>query len=93
MLRREIHGTTQIAGLSQSSRHRGRRAAGYANPERSAPKLMAMPAIRKAIAEKQRAIIEASGVRIWAPIISRLLELANLPPHSTRYNINGPLKP
>ena len=70
------------------------RVAGYKNPERSAPKLMAMPAIRKAIAEKQRAIIVASGARIGRrlsriDVINRLLELAELPPHSTRFSING----
>ncbi len=70
------------------------RAAGYKNPERSAPKLMATPAIRKAITEKQRAIIAASGTRIGRrlsrlDVLKRLIELANLPPHSTRYNING----
>ena len=69
-------------------------AAGYKNPERSAPKLMANPAIRKAIAEKQRAIIAASGARIGqrltrVDVLKRLIELANLPPDRTRYNISG----
>jgi len=70
------------------------RAAGYKNPERSAPKLMAMPAIRKAIAEKQRAIIAASGAKIGRrlsrlDVVERLIELADLPPERTRYNISG----
>jgi hypothetical protein len=70
------------------------RTAGYKNPERSAPKLMAMPAIRKAIAEKQRAIIAESGARIGRrlsrlDVLNRLIELANLPPDCTRYNISG----
>ena len=70
------------------------RAAGYKNPERSAPKLMANPAIRTAIAEKQRAIIAASGARIGRrlsrlDVLERLLQLADLPPDCTRYNING----
>jgi len=70
------------------------RAAGYKNPERSAPKLMAMPSIRRAIAKKQKAIIAASGVRIGqrltrVDVLKRLIELANLPPDCTRYNISG----
>lgn len=70
------------------------RAAGYKNPERSAPKLMAMPAIREAIAEKQRAIIAASGATVGRrlsrlDVLKRLIELANLPPDCTRYNITG----
>ena len=70
------------------------RAAGYKNPERSAPKLMAMPAIRKAITEKQRAIIAASGATVGRrlsrlDVLKRLIELANLPPDCTRYNISG----
>ena len=70
------------------------RAAGYKNPEKSAPKLMAMPAIRKAIQEKQKAIIAASGARIGqrltrVDVLKRLIELANLPPDRTRYNISG----
>ncbi len=55
---------------------------------------MGMPAIRKAIAEKQRAIIAASGARIGQrlsrlDVLKRLIELANLPPDCTRYNISG----
>ena len=70
------------------------RAAGYKNPERSAPKLMANPAIRSAIVEKQRAIIVASGARIGRrlsrlDVLERLLQLADLPPDCTRYNISG----
>ena len=70
------------------------RAAGYKNPGKSAPKLMAMPAIRKAIQEKQRAIIAASGARIGqrltrVDVLKRLMELANLSPDCTRYNISG----
>jgi hypothetical protein len=58
------------------------------------PKLMAMPAIRKAIMEKQRAAIAASGTRIGQrlsrlDVLKRLIELANLPPDCTRYNISG----
>lgn len=70
------------------------RAAGYKNPQRSAPKLMAMPAIRRAIAEKQRAIIAAAGAKIGrrlsrVDVVERLIELADLPPERTRYNIGG----
>jgi len=70
------------------------RAAGYKNPERSAPKLMAIPAIRNAIAEKQRAIIAAAGAKVGrrlsrVDVVERLIELADLPPERTRYNISG----
>ena len=70
------------------------RAAGYKNPDRSAPKLMAMPAVRKAIEEKQKAIIEASGAKIGrrltkVDVVDRLVELADLPPERTKNNITG----
>ena len=72
------------------------RAAGYKNPERSAPKLMAISAIRQAIKEKQKAIIEASGAKIGRrltkmDVVARLLELAYLPPGCTRGNLMGQL--
>src|SRR5271157_6624664 len=59
------------------------RAAGYKNPERSAPKLMAIPAVRQAIQEKQKAIIEASGAKVGrrltkVDVVDRLFELAKL---------------
>jgi len=73
------------------------RAAGYKNPERSAPRLMAIPAVRQAIEEKQKAIIEASGAKMGRrltkiDVVSRLLELAKLPPERTRHNLTGQLK-
>ena len=72
------------------------RAAGYKNPERSAPRLMAIPAVRQAIKEKQKAIIEASGAKIGRrlskmDVVDRLLELADLPPERTRRNLTGQL--
>ena len=70
------------------------RAAGYKNPERSAPKLMATPAIRKAIQDKQEAIIAAAGAKIGRrftdlDIVNRLVELANLNPERTKNTITG----
>ena len=72
------------------------RAAGYKNPERSAPKLMAIPAVRQAIQEKQKAIIEASGAKVGrrltkVDVVDRLFELAKLPPEQTRHNLTGQL--
>src|SRR5271167_687360 len=85
--------------LSFVAAHRGNdteaaRAAGYKNPDRSAPRLMAIPAVRKAIEEKQKAIIEASGVKIGRrltklDVVDRLVELAELPPERTKSNITG----
>jgi hypothetical protein len=70
------------------------KAAGYKNPGRSAAKLMAIPAVRKAIEEKQKAIIEASGAKIGqrlskVAVVDRLVELADLPPERTKGNITG----
>jgi len=70
------------------------RAAGYKNPERSAPRLMAIPAVRRAIKDKQKAIIEASGAKLGrrltkVDVVARLLELANLPPERTRRSLAG----
>jgi phage terminase small subunit len=70
------------------------RAAGYKNPERSAPKLMANPAIRKAIEQKQKATIAASGAQIAHQftninVVDRLSELAYLPPERTKNTITG----
>ena len=70
------------------------RAAGYKNPERSAPKLMAMSAIRKAIQDKQKAIIAAAGAKIGRQftnldLVDRLVELANLDPERTKNTITG----
>ena len=72
------------------------RAAGYKNPGRSAPRLMAKPAVRQAIKEKQKAIIKASGAKIGrhltkTDVVARLLELAYLPPQCTRGNLMGQL--
>ena len=72
------------------------RAAGYKNPQRSAPKLIAIPAVRQAIKEKQKAIIEASGAKIGrrlakVDVVDRLFELAKLPPEQTRHNLTGQL--
>jgi pyruvate/2-oxoglutarate dehydrogenase complex dihydrolipoamide acyltransferase (E2) component len=57
------------------------RAAGYKNPERSAPRLMAIPAVRQAIKEKQKAIIEASGAKIGRHLtkIDVVARLSNWP--------------
>jgi len=70
------------------------RAAGYKNPDRSAPRLMAIPVVRKAIEEKQKAIIEASGAKIGrrfakVDVVDRLVELAELPPERTKNTITG----
>ncbi len=70
------------------------RAAGYKNPGRSAPRLMAIPAVRQAIKEKQTAIIEASGAKIGLrltkiDVLARLLELADLPPERTRHTLRS----
>ena len=70
------------------------RAVGYKNPDRSAPRLMAIPAVRKAIEEKQKAIIEASGAKIGrrfakVDVVDRLVELAELPPERTKNTITG----
>ena len=70
------------------------RAAGYKNPARSAAKLMAIPAVRKAIEEKQKATIKASGAKIGrrltkVDVVDRLVELADLPPDRTKGNITG----
>src|SRR5271166_6399982 len=72
------------------------RAAGYKNPQRSAPKLIAIPAVRQAIKEKQKAIIEASGAKIGrrlakVDVVARLIELADLPPERTRHTLTGQL--
>src|SRR3974390_2236734 len=70
------------------------RAAGYKNPGRSAAKLMAIPAVRQAIREKQKAIVEASGAKLGQQltkldVVDRLVQLADLPPESTKNNISG----
>ena len=70
------------------------RAAGYKNPDRSARKLMAIPAVRKAIEAKQKAMVQASGAKIGrrltkVDVVDRLVELADLPPERTKNNITG----
>jgi len=85
--------------LSFVAAHRGNdteaaRAAGYKNPGRSAAKLMAIPAVRKAIEVKQKATIEASGAKIGRrltklDVVDRLVALADLPPERTKSSIMG----
>jgi hypothetical protein len=57
---------------------------------------MAIPAVRQALKEKQKAIIEASGVKIGRrltklDVVDRLVELADLPPERTKGNITAKL--
>ena len=94
--RRNILSQRQLAFVAAHSGNdtEAARAAGYKNPSQCAAKLMAIPAVRKAIKEKQKAIIAASGAEIrrrltTVDVVCRLVGLADLPPERTKGNIMG----
>jgi hypothetical protein len=70
------------------------RKAGYRQPKQAAAKLMKVPAIREAIAEKQAAAVSAAGKKLGRTItkidvVERLLRLADIPISKTRGNMSG----